>query len=169
MIIVNISDDFTRPADTTSYTSGDLVANSTAAASVVAMTFDGAARSSGGAFLIRRARLFKTTTTTTAASFRLHLYTTDPSSLTGGIANGDNAAWSTDQAGYVGSIDLDVSGTNGRAFVDGSGVSGVPLPGPEIAVDLDTGEAIYGLLEARGSYAPGSAEVFTITLEIVQT
>ena len=87
---------FTRPANTTQYTSGNLVANSATAASVVPMKFLVAVPTlcPGRLVYIRRARLQKSTTSATAATFRLHLYGTDPSASSG-IANGDEGAWST--------------------------------------------------------------------------
>lgn len=157
-----LSDDFTRPADTTAYASGDLVANSTTAGSVTPLSWS-AARASGLTAVIRRARVKKSGTSTTNASFRLHLYNADPSASTG-IANGDNGAWSTKIAGYLGAIDVTVD----KAFTDAAAGIGVPNSGTDITFTPGTGQTIYGLLEARGAYTPGSAEVFTVELEVWQ-
>lgn len=147
---------FTRPADTTAYASGDLAANSVTAGSVVPLTFN-LARVTGRGGMIRRARLRKTGTGITNALFRLHLYSASPTP-----ANGDNGAWSTDKAlNYVGSIDFTVD----KAFTDGASGNGVPNVGTEIVFTADT---YYGLLEARGAYTPISAEVFDISLELMQ-
>src|SRR6266566_5156773 len=89
---------FNRPADTNAYSSGDLVANSTTAASVVPLSFT-AALTSGGSFIIRRARLMKSDLSVINAKFVLHLYGADPSASSG-IATGDNGAWSTKEATY---------------------------------------------------------------------
>lgn len=164
--LANPSANFTRPADTTAYASGDLVANSTTAGSVVALSWT-ASRVAAGSFMIRRARLKKSTTTTSLAAFRLHLYAADPA-LSTGILNGDNGAWSTNHSSYLGSIDLDISGSGGRAFRDSAGVLGAPQAGAEVSVKLGSGSTIYGLLEARAAYAPGNAEVFTVELEVLQ-
>lgn len=164
--VVVASANFTRPADTTAYTSGDLVANNVTAASVVPMQFT-AALTSAGAFMVRRARLKKTTSTTSNASFRLHLYGADPSASSG-IANGDNGAWSTKQATWIGDIDLDISGSAARVFTDATEVIAAVSVGSEISHQLASGQVCYGLLEARAAYVPGSAEVFTVELEIVQ-
>lgn len=154
---------FSRPADTTAYTSGDLVANSTTAGSVVPLSW-AVARYATGSGQVRRARLKKTTNTTTAATFRLHLYATSPT-----CTNGDNGAWLTTQSGYLGSIDLDISGANGRVFSDPAAeVVGTPAVGTEVGFDVASGTTIYGLLEARGAYTPGSSETFTVELEVVQ-
>lgn len=153
------SANFTRPADTTAYASGDLVANSTTAGSVTVMTFTIGRGSSGAAAsgMIRRARLRKTGTSTTNASFRLHLYRSAPTP-----SNGDNGAWLTNNAAdYVGAIDI----TADKAFTDGAIGNGTPNTGSEINF---THQTYYGLLEARAAYTPASAEVFTIELEVIQ-
>ncbi len=145
---------FTRPADTTAYASGDLVANSTTAGSVVPVSLNAATRQ-GGQFRVDRIKLHKSTTTTTNASFRVHLYAT--ATIT--FANGDNAAWSTNQvANYLGSFDITVD----KAFTDGA--SGVVITGLN-AISLDSGWLVAAVVEARAAYAPGNAEVFTVTLE----
>jgi hypothetical protein len=142
---------FTRPADTTAYASGDLMANSTTAGSVVAMTFSPVTKGSGRSAQIRRVRVSKTGTSVTNASVRLHLYTT--SSIT--AANGDNGAWSTDKAAnYVGSVDVTID----KAMTDGAA-------GNATCEFNINSLSLYGLLEARGPYTPASAEVFTVTLE----
>lgn len=150
---------FVRPADVTQYAVGDLVANSTVAGNVVPLSWL-AARVAAGSLLIRRVRLRKTGTSVTGGSFRLHLYSASPT-----VANGDNAAWSSDQAAtYLGAFDV----TMDRAFTDGSGGNGSPLIGSELAVSLGAGQTIYGLLEARGTYTPVSGETISATLELMQ-
>lgn len=156
--IVNPSDTFTRPADTTPYAAGDLVANSTTAGSVTALSFGSSARYSTGAGRIVRVRISKTSLSLTNAQFRLHIYSAAPT----GIANGDNGAWSTEIAGYLGSAFV----TLDRAFVDGA-YGDVELAG--IYFKLASGSSLKGLLEARAVYTPASAEVFTVTPEIQQT
>lgn len=156
-----VTDSVARPADTTAYASGDLVANSTTAGSVAPMTF-AVARTAGGSGMIRRARLRKTGAGVTGASFRLHLYRAAPATIT----NGDNGAWLTSgNADYMGAIDI----TCDRVFTDGASGNGVPLAGTEINFDLPDGVSnIRGLLEARGAYTPISGEVFTVELEVLQ-
>jgi hypothetical protein len=142
-----VSARFTRPADTTAYASGDLVANSTTAGSVVPLSY----AVGGGVFQIRRVRIFKSGTSTTNAAFRVHLYT---ASMT--AANGDNAAWSTNRAAnYLGSVDVTVD----KAFTDGA--AGVATVEANCAVP----GTLYALIEARGAYTPASAEVFNVVLE----
>lgn len=152
---------FTRPADTTAYTSGDLVANSTTAGLVAPMEFQ-VSRSRDGSLGIIRGRIKKSGTGVTNASFRIHLYSSSPTPT-----NGDNGAWVTTNAGYLGFIDVAVD----KAFSDAAQGDGVPISASvaaEMAVKLaGTTTKIFGLLEARGAYTPANAEVFTVTLEVV--
>lgn len=152
---------FVRPSDTTAYATGDLVANSTTANAVVPMSFS-LSRATGLGGLIRRIRLRKTGTGITGASFRLHLYSVSPVQTGGAGANtGDNAAWLTDGAlNYVGALDVTVD----RVFTDGAAGNGAPVTGAEINFTADT---YYGLLEARGAYAPTSGETIEVLLEVL--
>lgn len=147
----------TRPADTTAYASGDLVANSTTAGSVVFPTI--AAQSiTGHTGRIKRAFVKKTGTGVTNAAFRVHVH----NAPIGAPTNGDNGAWLTPQASWLGSYDVTVD----KAFTDGAlGVSAEA----NIPFDLAAGnKRLYLALEARGAYTPASAEVFTIALDIDQ-
>lgn len=151
-----VTANFTRPADTTAYAVGDLVANSTTAGSVTPLSFT-MSRSTGLGGMLRRARLRKSGTSITNASFRLHFYSTSPTP-----SNGDNGAWLTNQvANYVGAIDI----TCDRVFTDGASGNGVPNIGSEMNFVADT---YYCLIEARGAYTPGNAEVFTLELEVLR-
>lgn len=150
---------FTRPADTTAYASGDLVANSTTAGEVVPLSL-AAARTAAGSGLIRRVRLRKTGTSVTNAVFRVHLYNALPTP-----SNGDNGAWLTSaSASYLGAFDVTVD----RAFSDGAVGTGAPLVGADIAFKLASGTSVYALVEARGAYTPVSAETFTVALDVIQ-
>ena len=60
---------FTRPADTTAYASGDLVANSTTAGSVIPMTF--VIRPENRGSMIRRARIKKSGTSAKVSPWAL--------------------------------------------------------------------------------------------------
>jgi hypothetical protein len=162
--VVTAADTFTRPPDTTNYSSGDLVANSTTAGSVVPLTL-GIVSSSGGSLLIRRARLLKSTVTTTNAKFRAHFFGANPAASSG-IVNGDNAALrpgGIKTARWIGAVDIDMTGDDGFAFSDGCSGVGVPREGSELGEQLPSGVAVYALLEALAAYAPGNAEIFTLT------
>lgn len=160
------SSNFTRPANTTAYASGDIVANNTTAASVVALSWAAAetyTTVANAGFYIRRAKLKKSTTSATNAVFRLHLYGTDPTASTG-ITNGDNGVFSVKDAAYLGTIDF----SSMVAHADCCLAIAAPTAGVEIGHVLGTGQTIYGILEVRAAYTPGNAEVFTVDLEIYQ-
>jgi hypothetical protein len=155
-VVAKVTATYTRPADTTAYAAGDLSANSTAAGSVVPMTF-AISRVAGYGGAIRKARLKKSGTSVTNAQFRLHLYSSSPTP-----SNGDNGAYLTDKAAdYAGSIDFLVD----KVFTDGASGNGVPNVGSEINFTADT---YHGLMEVRGAYTGASSEVFVIDLEIWQ-
>jgi hypothetical protein len=153
-----LSSSITRPADTTAYASGDLVANSTTAGSVTPFSWPVTTKL-GGSGMVRRVRIRKSGTSTTNASFRVHLYNASPTP-----SNGDNGAWLTNKAdNYMGYFDVTV----GQAFTDGAAGNGAPAVGAEVNFDLLLNTVIvYGLLEARGAYTPASAEVITVSLEV---
>jgi hypothetical protein len=149
--IISTAASVTRPADTTPYASGDLVANSTTAGSVVPLNLSALSTGPGLCSQIRRVVLSKTGVSVTNAAFRVHFFTTGTITA----ANGDNGAISTSgAANYLGSVDVTV----GQAFTDGAvGVA---------TCEINTGAAaLYALIEARGAYTPASAEVLTLRVE----
>jgi hypothetical protein len=156
----NPASSFTRPNDTSVYASGDLVANSTAAGSVVALSWT-AARFAAGSFVVLRARLFKSGTSAASAAFRIHLFSAAPT-----VSNGDNGVFSiaTGAADYLGSLDVNSM----QAGADGCMGHGAPNIGSQIAVKLNSGQILYGLVEVRGAYTPGAQEVFIVVLEVLQ-
>ena len=157
-LITNPSGSFSRPADTTAYAIGDLVANSTTAGSVTPISVT-AARVAGGSFMLRRLKLKKTNVSTTNAQFRIHIYSA-AAAIT--CTNGDNGAWSTNQsANYIGAFDVIVD----RVFTDGSVGMATPVVGFEMSVDLSSGTDFYALIEARAAYTPTSGETFTVTVD----
>ena len=153
-MIVTVSQNFTRPADTTAYADGDLIANSTTAGSVVPLLFVVPGPHQG--IRILGARISKTDETDVAnTQMTLHFYTDSPT-----CANGDNGAWSTDLAGYVGSH---ASGAVMTAFTDEAAIK-KDFGATPITAHLDADSKLYALLEADAAYTPASAEVFTVRL-----
>ena len=152
------SNTITRPADTTAYASGDLVANSTTAGSVTPFSWSNAVKFPGGPIRIERVRLVKSGTSITSALFRVHLYNQTPASIT----NGDNGAWLTSIAGYIGAFDITVD----RAFTNGADGAGLTLTSTPMTAKVASGSTtLYALIEARGAYTPASAETFTLLIE----
>lgn len=152
MKIVQCSASFTRPNDTTAYASGDLVANSTTAGSVVPLTL---AVPEGKRLKIYRIGIGKTSTTVANASFRVHLFKDSPT-----VANGDNGAISASVSGWLGSFDVD--GT-APAMTGGSQAYSAPPASPTL-VFLDNDCLVYALVEARAAYTPTANEVITVSL-----
>lgn len=155
-ILESISQTITRPADTTAYASGDLVANSTTAGSVTPFAF---AVDKNAGIKIWRIALIKSAASVTNTDFRIHLHLSSPT-----VANGDNGALSASNSGYIGFINTAAPAT---AFSDTFNASGVYVNN-SVAAPLmfvaDGTDRIYGLLEARGAYTPASAETFSIQL-----
>ena len=157
--IVPASSTITRPADTTAYASGDLVANSVTASAVNALSFS-APRDHGGKGYVFGARIQKSTNSATNAAFRLHLFTVTPTFTSAG----DNSAMSTvvvaTDKGYLGYVDIEaMTGFSAVAW----GVGAVDNSRGLVPF-VSSATVIYGVLEARGAYTPGSAEVFTVAL-----
>lgn len=157
MQVGNISASFTRPADTTAYTIGDLVANSVTAGSVIPMAFKLDNSFPMGQFRLTRARIYKNGAVVTNANFRLHLYQALPT-----VTNGDNGAWlSTGSADWLGNIDI----PSMLVFSDGAAGSGSAAAGSELLIRQKQGATIYGLLVALAAYTPANGEVFTVVIE----
>ena len=153
-IIVIAEKQFTRPNDTTTYASGDLVANNATAASVIPIAFDLGKVVYNNCF-IRRARLFSSSTNVTNAAYRLHLYTKKPT-----VTNGDNGAFAAVRAGYIGALDVTID----QVFSDGSCGFALPAQGSELSF-ISEGNILYGLLEAKVARTPVALETFTVVLE----
>ena len=144
---------YTRPADTTPYTSGDLVANSTTAGSVTALSFtiSGLTKNVG---MVRFVRLRTNNATVANGAFRVHLFNSTPLAPT----NGDNGAFVPNGiSGYLGSADITLIG--GVSAGGGVVTAAIPVTGC-------TADVVYGLLEARGAYVPASGEVVTVQVTV---
>jgi hypothetical protein len=145
-----------RVADTTQYASGDIVANSATAGSVVPIELK-APLFAGGEGRINAVRLTKSSSSVTAAAFRVHFFRAAPT-----VTSGDNAALAISNGvakGYLGSVDV----TIGQALGDGAfGRADATI----IFETVKPETKIYALIEARGAYTPASAESFKIELEL---
>ncbi|MDQ4061175.1 MAG: hypothetical protein M3145_08750 [Pseudomonadota bacterium] len=150
------SGSFTRPADTLAYASGDLVANSTVAGSVVPVPL-AVALVTGGKGRIRRVRIRKSGTSVANASFRVHLWSVAPA-----VTGGDNAAFAANgAANYLGAVDVTVT----QALNDGAfGAAATDIGFIAAGGSLN----LYALVEARAAYTPVSAESFTVAIEATQ-
>lgn len=146
---------FARPANTTAYTAGDIVANHATGANVVPppLRVSGIPGRGGR---VRQVLLAKSAALLTNASFRVHLFSSAPV-----ITSGDNAAMAVAgiAAGYVGSADVVMDKNFSDAAYDDAGVD-LPFQLPEGGRDL------FAVVEALGSYVPASGETFTVRVGV---
>lgn len=156
MKILEVSSNFTRPADTTAYASGDLVANSTTAGSVTPLTFR---MGYGQNLILRQVRLKINSAVNTNAKFLLHLYNASPTNT-----NGDNGAWLTTSSGYMGNVAIDATLQTFSDNTMGSGVYINTAVANQFVVVGDVNYVIYGLISATAAYTPTSGGIFTATL-----
>lgn len=164
---VRISANFTRPADTTAYAAGDLVANSTSSGSVVPLSFTNAVRSAGDCVRIERVRIEKSGTSLTNASFRLHLFEASPTPTVGdnGVFNNAGVLASNNVLNYVGAFPVTMTNSGS----DGATGFGVPATGAGVTCSPTSGTTLYGFLEATAAYTPANAEVFYVVIEGYRT
>jgi hypothetical protein len=155
----------TRPANTTTYASGQVVSNSTTAAT--ALAFTGCARVNAGTGLIVGATLLDQTNQTTKGSYELWLFAgaAAPAMQNDGSAfapaNGDAAnlvAVFPFSLGYNGNP---AATTSGNVFFMGD-VANKPF---KCGTGVTT---LWGVLVVRNGYIPISGEVYTVTLMIAQ-
>jgi len=152
---------FTRPNDITAYAANDAVNDSVT--TPTALNFSGAARVTGGTGVIASLRASKNSATTTNASFRLHLYRSDPSGVA--TLSADNAQFAlfwTARLIRLGFVDFTfvTAGTGSdmaTAIVDG-------INRPYVC----TGTSLYGRLQALSAYTPTANEIFHFELGLLQ-
>jgi hypothetical protein len=161
----NPSAQFTRPANTTAYSAGDLVANDSTAANVVPMSFtttDLADTSMLGTSV--RVRINDTGPGTAAATFELWLFHVDP---TGQVANGDNGAFSlTSHSGLIGRF-------VGTFILTGAGSMAVltPAEGQTFRVlnPISGTTTVMGLVKTLTAFTPSAnSTVYQFAIEGVQ-
>lgn len=148
---------FTRPANTTAYTSGAIVCNSASPTVCTPLTFT--VPSTG---FVTQGRLILNSTVTTNASFTIHLYDAAPT-LTG---LSDDSAFSplwADAAHRVGSFTCStpVANTDNVTFDCSSSNSGNPLN-----FAADGSSQLYAVLQVNGAYVPTSGEQVLVRLGI---
>jgi hypothetical protein len=161
--IVRVTASFTRPADTTAYAFGDVVADSTTAPTVI--TFANCARANGGSGWIVGAKLVDSANQTVKGIFELWLFSAAP-----GLDN-DNAAFTPTDAEALTAFGplLFSAGHVGDATAGAGGNFVYPLNG--VAVPFVAGggtTSLFGELVVRNAYTPVSAGTFAFELLIQQ-
>lgn len=147
----------TRPADTTAYASGDLIANSTTAGSVVLPTCV-VARFAAGSGLLTRFRLYTNVTTGWgSAVITINLWSAQPT-----YTNGDNGAYAvaTGAAGYLGQTQVTLT-----QFGDGAAGQGAISVGNFAGLKLASGQVIYWDMQVAAALTPISGQTFTLVPE----
>lgn len=159
---VRLSANFTRPANTTAYAAGKLVANSTTAGSVTPLAFTSATRAAGDAIRIERVRILTSSNSLTTASFIVHFFEASPT-----VSVGDGTAFdssgtlsTTGSANYVGPVPVTLT----MAGSDGANGVGTPAVGTGITLQPST-TTFYALIEANSAYTPTSGETITVVVE----
>lgn len=158
---------FTRPADTTTYTIGDVVGPATTPA---AQSFPLAARVNGGTGKITRVTLETNNPTVTLGTFRWHFFNTAI------VPAADNAAFLLHallaSGNYVGYVDPPIvvadyataTGVISRLTAGIDAAKGIPL-------DFQCaggGTGLWAVLVALGAYVPISGQVFNLAIFVEQ-
>ena len=149
---------FSRPANTTNYSDGDVVGTSPASI----LQFSNAARINGGSGYITKARIV-TNQATNQAAYRLHIYSVAPA----GIAdNAVNTILFNDAYKRVGYIDFQLPIMGGSGAVGSTGCEALAA-NIRIAFKCDAGtKHLYGVLETLTSFTPANAQSFYVELSI---
>jgi hypothetical protein len=165
-LAANVSGSTTRPNDTATYASGDLIANSTTAGSVVPIALT-VGRANGATGMIRALRLKVNDAAWKGATIRAHLFRDSPV-----VTVGDNGAFNAsevyacNEAAYMGYVDITLSQQFNDPMVKGFGARQV---GSEWNFDCAAAsQNIYALLEARSAITPAASKVFTLLAETLQ-
>lgn len=152
-----VSDDYTRPSNTTAYTAKDAVSDSTSAPTI--LTFADAVESNGGSGFIVGARLVTDNVTSMTPRLRLHLYHTAVT------PHNDNAAFTslyanrTSRIGFIDFPALQTSGSGSDASYAVNFTDVVPFVGGST-------NDIFGLLETLDAFTPASGQKFYVELQI---
>lgn len=146
---------FTRPADTTAYTAGDAISNSTSAPTIISFANASTATGTGG--IITGITISKSTAATGGARFRLYLYSTSVTAVNDNTAFAQTFA-NTEYMVAVQDFTLISTGTN-TAFATENGLY---IPYQCVATTL------YAHLAVIENYTPGNAEQFRIVLHTIR-
>jgi hypothetical protein len=155
--IANPSSVLTRPANTTAYTAGDLVASNTTAGSIVVPSIAAAGGAAGSGSLLSFRLLTNATTGMGGVAFAIEFWSAAPT-----FTNGDNGAYAiaTGAATWLGSATV----ANMVQVADGA--YGVAVPDTVAAIDfaLASGTSIFWTLQVTnsGAFTPTSGQTFTL-------
>lgn len=150
---------FARPNDTTPYSIGDLVADSTTAAQATRMRFG--TEQLGYRGKINAVQFFTGAANVTLATFNLHIFRIDP----GVPANGDNGAYTLASArNLLGTVACDLA--TGASVGTADKIKRFALATPTLFDLMPANQALYTQIVAAAAYVPAALELFEIALEL---
>ena len=159
-----VQDNFDRPANTTQYTAGDALTDSTSAPTPLEWEVG---RVNGGTGVIISALLIVDSYQTTKLDAHLWVFTT---TLTPPVDNGACDLTDAEALTFVGIVDF---GATPDAVTNPTAAAGGNCVYMQRALDipfqcLTTGKNLYGFLVAQNTYTPVSGENFAVTLGVLQ-
>lgn len=155
---------FTRPANATAYTAGDVVADSATAAT--ALTFEGITRGDGLGTTLD-GLVFTTSANVAAAKPDLELWLFDTLPATYGNDNEAFAPTDAEVLRCIGVVDIPVASFKvGLSGADAAGNAVCTVTGRNLIIDPIAGNKVFGVLVIRNAYVPVSGEVFSILLKL---
>jgi hypothetical protein len=148
---------FTRPANTTAYTAGDVIGGATSAIHTLS-----AAGPSGGFILLQSMELFigNTSPPVGMSGFRVHLYSTSPT------AAADNDAFNliaADRPRYRGYVDLGTPQDLGNTLFVQADYSG------RLVKLAAASTSLFVEIESRGGYTPESGTAYELRMSALET
>jgi hypothetical protein len=178
---VSVTASFTRPANATAYTAGDVVSNSASATTL--MQFPRVVRMEGASGTVVKARLTTDKKDDTGA-YRLFLYTKSEATVSVPADNAPNTAIYANRPYYIGFLDFpaltsgaDTTNSTGSIAIWTGGVGSTTQPNGPLAFVADGTKAgnpfaaetaIYGHLVALGTPTPASGQNFSVELTVMQ-
>jgi hypothetical protein len=148
---------FTRPANTTSYTAGDVIGSATSAIHTLS-----AAGPSGGSVLVQSMELFIGNTALPAGmgGFRVHLFSTSPTAIA------DNAVFnliSADRPHYRGYVDLGTPQDLGDTLFAQADYIG------RLVKLAAASTSLFAEIEPRGGHTPVSGTAYELRMSTLET
>lgn len=147
----------TRPSNTTAYTAGDVVGD-TSGSAIITLSSIGP---SGGYVLIQSVSLIFSDTSVPSgmSSFRVHFYSASPTAIA------DNAVFdliSGERANYAGFIELSTPADFGSSLYTQLDYAGRMV---QLAAGSST---LYAELETRGAYTPVSGSTISVRVAAIE-
>lgn len=159
-LIVLSEASYTRPADTVTYAAGDVIAQSTSAATI--LTFANLGRVAGGGGFIQNAVLICSTAPALKLDAELYLFDTAPA------MQNDNVAWAPSDAEMEKCLGVIAFSTGSFKVAGANGMTDAgTLSKSYKCATAQT--SLFGILVARNAYVPASAEKFAIRLTAAQS